>query len=447
MILHSAAEVIDLAGIGIGPANLSMAALAQPYSKKITAKFFERSGEFQWHSGMMVPEAMLQVHYLKDLVSLVDPSNPLSFLAYLAKKKQLLSFINANFDQVLRREFNQYYRWASSQLPSLQFNSDVRSVEFENGLFMLKGDHWVQPARNLVLGTGQQPLVPECAKPFVGDTLFHSSQYMTRSPSLKDKRVVIIGGGQTGAEIIQHLLSDTSALPASVTWVSRRWNFSPLDESPFTNELYTPQYSDHFFELPQHVRQPLLAEQKLASDGISQSLLQSIYRRMYELQNVLQHPCKIRLLPGRELTAIHQRHNHWCLAMIHGHSQVREELSADTAVLCTGYAYQVPECLAGIESRITRREGEYVVKDDYSIAWDGPEGSAIYVQNAARSQRGIADPNLGLIPWRCAKIINSVCGQALYDLVEPEAFVQWGASEVFDEVTDARFDRLSAVAN
>lgn len=129
MILHSAAEVIDLAGIGIGPANLSLAALAQPYPKKITAKFFERSGEFQWHSGMMVPEAMLQVHYLKDLVSLVDPSNPFSFLAYLAKKKQLLSFINANFDQVLRREFNQYYRWASSQLPSLQFNSDVRSVE------------------------------------------------------------------------------------------------------------------------------------------------------------------------------------------------------------------------------------------------------------------------------------------------------------------------------
>ena len=133
--------------------------------------------------------------------------------------------------------------------------------------------------------------------------------------------------------------------------------------------------------------------------------------------------------------------------MAHGHRQVQEELSADTAVLCTGYAYQMPACLAALESRITRCNGEYVFNDDYSVAWDGPQGSAIYVQNAARSQKGIADPNLGLIPWRCANIINSVSGQALYDLDEPEAFVQWGANEVFDEVGDARFDRLTALAN
>lgn len=446
MNVLSAVAVVDMAGIGIGPANLSLAALAKPHPG-ISAAFFERSSEFQWHAGMMVPEAMLQVHYLKDLVSLVDPSNPLSFLAYLAKKKQLLNFINANFDQVLRREFNQYYRWACSQLPNLNFNSEVRSVAFENGLFMLKGDTWVQPARNLVLGTGQQPSIPAFAQAHVGDTLFHSSQYMNRKRNLKDKRVVVIGGGQTGAEIIQHLLSDTRALPSSVTWVSRRWNFSPLDESPFTNELYTPQYSDHFFAQPEAVRQPLLAEQKLASDGISQSLLQSIYRRLYELKHVLQHPCTIRLLPGRELTGIHQRPHHWNLSMRHAQSQAHEELSADTTVLCTGYAYQMPACLDAIEPRVTRRNGEYVFNNDYSVEWDGPQGASIYVQNAARSQKGIADPNLGLIPWRCANIINSVSGQALYDLDEPEAFVQWGASEVFDEVSDARFDRLTALAN
>lgn len=124
-------------------------------------------------------EAALQVHYLKNLVSLVDPSNPLSFLSYLAKKKQLLSFINANFDQVLRREFNQYYRWACSQLPNLHFNREVRSIEFENGLFVLKGDTWVQPTRNLVLGTGQQPFIPAFAHGRIGDTLFPKSISIT----------------------------------------------------------------------------------------------------------------------------------------------------------------------------------------------------------------------------------------------------------------------------
>lgn len=446
MTVLSSAPIVDMAGIGIGPANLSLAALAEPKAK-VTAAFFERSSEFQWHAGMMVPDAMLQVHHLKDLVSLVDPSNPLSFLAYLAHKKQLLNFINANFDQVLRREFNQYYRWACSRLPNLHFNSEVRSVTLENGLFLLKGDNWTQFARNLVLGTGQQPSVPAFAKAHIGDTLFHSSQYMNRKRVLKGKHVVVIGGGQTGAEIIQHLLSNTSELPTSVTWVSRRWNFSPLDESPFTNELYSPHYSDHFFAQPEVVRRSLLSDQKLASDGISQSLLQSIYRRLYELKHVLQHPCRVRLLPGRALTSVQQRYNHLSLSLMHAHGGAQEELGADVTVLCTGYVYQTPECLKVIEPLITRRNGEYVFNNDYSVQWDGPEGRSIYVQNAARSQKGIADPNLGLIPWRCANIINSVSGQALYDLEEPEAFVEWAASEIFDKAGDHRFDRPTAVPN
>lgn len=435
-------EVIDIAGIGIGPSNLSLAALLKPHPE-VSAKFFGREGEFQWHSGMMVPNAMLQVHYLKDLVSLVDPSNPLSFLAYLAKKKQLLSFINANFDQVLRREFNQYYRWACTQLQSLHFNSAVHAVEFVNGHFMLEGEGWAQPARNLVLGTGQQPVIPACAQPFIGSSVFHSSQFMNAPRAWKDKRVVVVGGGQTGAEIIQYLLSDTQALPASVTWVSRRGNFSPLDESPFTNDLYTPGYSDHFFGMPQPVRQALLAEQKLASDGISQSLLQSIYRRIYELKNVLHHPCEIQLLPRRELRGISERNHRLELSLVHGHSRAREELDADAVVLCTGYAYRMPAFLEGLESRISRRDGEYVVNADYSIEWDGPQGSAIYVQNAARGQKGIADPNLGLIPWRCAKIINSVCGRPVYDLMEPDGFVQWGAGQVMGDVADERLAVLA----
>ncbi|WP_228022236.1 MULTISPECIES: SidA/IucD/PvdA family monooxygenase [unclassified Pseudomonas] len=325
MKAFSTAAAIDMAGIGIGPANLSLAALIRP-CYEVTAKFFERTSEFQWHSGMMVPNAMLQVHYLKDLVSLVDPSNPLSFLAYLAKKKKLLNFINANFGQVLRREFNDYYRWACNQLPSLEFDRNVRSVEFEDGVFILKGDGWVQPARNLVLGTGQQPSLPKFVRPFIGDRIFHSSQFMSHQRSLRGKRVVVVGGGQTGAEIVQYLLSDVDALPSSIVWVSRRWNFSPLDESPFTNDLYTPQYSDHFFGLPHHVRKELLADQKLASDGISQALLQTIYRRIYELKHVLHHPCKIQLLPGRELVGVSDRGNQWSLSVVHGHSQTLEEI-------------------------------------------------------------------------------------------------------------------------
>ncbi|MCM3386492.1 lysine N(6)-hydroxylase/L-ornithine N(5)-oxygenase family protein, partial [Bacillus subtilis] len=129
----------------------------------------------------------------------------------------------------------------------------------------------------------------------------HASQYLLNNNPVQSKRVVVVGGGQTGAEVFQHLISNTDAMPASVAWVSRRWNFFPLDESSFTNELYTPEYSDYFYGLSETQRRQLLAEQKLASDGISPSLLESIYRRVYELRNVLGHPCDLHLQPGREL--------------------------------------------------------------------------------------------------------------------------------------------------
>ncbi|MFM0696371.1 SidA/IucD/PvdA family monooxygenase [Paraburkholderia graminis] len=417
---------MDLVGIGIGPANLSLAALLRPH-QEIKAQFFDKRSEFQWHSGLMLPQAALQVPYLKDLVSLVDPTNELSFLSFLVKHKRLLCFINANFTQVLRREFNQYYRWACEQIPDLQFDSDIESVDIEGGLLVVKGSGVTQATRNVVLGTGQQPSVPACARPWLGATLLHASQYLLNNNPVQGKRVVVVGGGQTGAEVFQHLISNTDAMPASVAWVSRRWNFFPLDESSFTNELYTPEYSDYFYGLPEVRRRQLLAEQKLASDGISSSLLESIYRRVYELRNVLGHPCDLHLQPGRELVNVTRNKGGWALELKHAHSGIQEALDADIVVLCTGYGYGMPAFLEPIAGRIDTNEGEFVVDEDYSIRWDGPEGCRIYVQNAARSQRGIADPNLGLIPWRCARIINSVAQRTVYDVDVPAPFVSWDA--------------------
>jgi lysine N6-hydroxylase len=419
-------ETMDLVGIGIGPANLSLAALLRPHPE-LRSRFFERRNEFVWHAGLMLPNAAIQVSYLKDLVSLVDPTNQLSFLSFLAKHKRLLSFINANFQQVLRREFNQYYRWACEQLPSLHFGREVESVEVQDDLIVLSGSNWTQPTRNLVLGTGLAPMVPDCAKPWLGATMLHASQYLFHNHHMANKRVVVVGGGQTGAEIFQRLVSDTAAMPASLTWVSRRLNFFPLDESPFTNELYTPEYADYFFGLRAQQRRRLLIEQTLASDGISAALLQSIYQRVYELRYLAHHPCDIQLRPARELIEIAPYKGGWQLTLCHLLSDTREVLHADIVVLCTGYEYRLPACLDPIVERIRRHNGEFAINDDFSIEWDGPSGCRMYVQNAARAQRGIADPNLGLIPWRCAKIINSVAQQTVYDLTGAAPFISWDA--------------------
>lgn len=56
-------KIADIIGIGIGPFNLGLAALLLEH-RTIQAKFLERKHEFQWHKGLLLSGATLQVPFL-----------------------------------------------------------------------------------------------------------------------------------------------------------------------------------------------------------------------------------------------------------------------------------------------------------------------------------------------------------------------------------------------
>ncbi len=79
-------KTYDFIGIGIGPFNLSIAALAEGLDG-FSSLFLERKPHFSRHPGMMVPDCHMQTSFLKDLVSAVEPTNRHSFLNYLVQRK------------------------------------------------------------------------------------------------------------------------------------------------------------------------------------------------------------------------------------------------------------------------------------------------------------------------------------------------------------------------
>jgi lysine N6-hydroxylase len=415
---------VDFVGVGIGPANLSLAALSQPVPH-LTSRFYDRSEEFAWHPGLLFPESLIQTSYLKDLVTPVDPTNPYSFLSFLNAHKRFYSFVTASFPHVSRAEFGQYLAWVSRSLPNLEFDCPVVEIDFKHDLWHVLTPKGLVRARDIVLGSGLSPNVPEFARPFQCRSLHHASRFCHYLPEIGDRRVAVVGGGQSGAELVYHFLTDGKALPAKLLWISRRENFHPLDDSPFANEIFTPEYSEHFYRLDAEEKLRLTREQTLASDGISMNLLAALYRRLYTLRFVEGLGTRsIHLLPGHELAGLGKSDGGWSLE-IRGPRGDRFGDQVDVVVLATGHRYHVPDYLNPLRNRIALSGEELRIREDYSVVWDGPDDRRIFVQNVARRQRGVADPNLSLLAWRSAVILNRLAGRVVYDCAPAESIIDW----------------------
>jgi lysine N6-hydroxylase len=414
-------------GIGIGPANLSLASLLHDHPDT-TNLFVEKSPCFGWHDGQQISGATLQVSMLKDLVSLSDPTNSFSFLAYLHSQGRIYHFINAQFDAVPRREFRNYLEWASERNPNLSFGEEVLGVDFDGRDFIVRTSRREVAAENVVLGVGNRPWVPDAAEAVLGPSQFHVSEFVDRAQQLAGKRVCVVGGGQSGAEAFLDLISrPAEQMPRRVSWISRRANYFPIDDSPFTNDYYMPCYSNYFYGLERETRQAFNSRQILSSDGISEATLREIYQRIYVHRFIDRAPDLVALYPNRQVTRIGgAASGTWSLTLANkDHSDVEEHVEVDTVVWATGFRPASMDFLDPIAPRLEREGEELRVDEDFAVRWDGPPDRNIFVQNGARAQRGLADPNLSLVAWRSRRIADRLRQVRSDDQLA--GFIEWQA--------------------
>lgn len=415
----------DVAGIGAGPFNLSVAALLAPLHQ-VHSAFFDRRKQFDWHPGMMLPGAKLQTSFLKDLVTSADPTSSYSFLAYLVAKRRFYRFINAEFSHVERREFADYLGWVAGRLPNLKLDRDVREVDLKDGQLRLRFDHGEAQARDLVVATGSVPRIPDWAKPHQGERCLHTHTYLAHVPDLSGLRVAVIGGGQSGAEIVLDLLSGTRGTPHSVTWLTRRQTLEALDETPFCNEFFTPDYVDVFHGLPNARKPAIVDRQKLASDGVSPNTLKELYQLLY-LDRLHGRAQRVRILPSREVQAMDAlAGGGWTLAAHNNFDGANQQFDVDAVILATGYLTRLPACLEPLRHRLDLdSEGRFALQRDFSVNWAGPSGHRIFVQNAGRYSHGIAEPQLSLAAWRGATIVNAILGEERYATGDEALPIEW----------------------
>jgi lysine N6-hydroxylase len=434
----------DLVGIGIGPFNLSLAALADGVHGSLATAFYEQRPAFHWHPGLLIEGATLQVPFLADLVTLADPASPWSFLNYLRSRDRLFPFYFAERFHIQRAEYDAYCRWVSDSLTGLHFGHQVDAVRWnpERSLFevdftQLDAEGEAEAlgrayARHIALGIGTEPYVPEPLRPLADAPtvpVIHSADYLdNRERLLAAEHITIIGSGQSGAEVFLDLLRARPTGAERIHWLARTEAFAPMEYSKLGLEHFTPDYTRYFYALPEQTRDALVPRQWQLHKGIDADTIAAIHDELYRRTLNGGWPDAV-LTPGVSVrTAGRVATTKVELHIEHTQQGTRSRLTTDAVVLATGYRERsLDRMLAGLDPHMRRdAAGRPRIDDQFRLLLDSSVTGSVYVQNAERHTHGVGAPDLGLAAWRSASILNSLTGKEPYPLPRRTAFTSFG---------------------
>jgi lysine N6-hydroxylase len=439
-------QPFDLLGIGIGPFNLSLAALADAIPDLRTA-FYDQGPAFHWHPGLLIEGTTLQVPFLADLVTLADPASPWTFLNYLKTRDRLFPFYFAQRFHIQRAEYDAYCRWIAEALPTTHFGHQVDTVRWNPGRALFEVDHTQLDAhgeaealgrtytRNLAIGIGTAPYVPEPLRPLADAPtvpVIHSADYLKqRERLLATPHITIVGSGQSGAEVFLDLLRARPAGREGLTWIARTPAFAPMEYSKLGLEQFTPDYAHFFHGLAEPVRDQLVPQQWQLHKGIDHDTINAIHDELYRRTLDGGWP-DATLTPGVTVrTAGRMGTNAIELHLEHEQQATRTRLTTNAVVLATGYRERpLDQLLAPLDPYLRRdAAGRPRVGPDHRLLLDPAvhgTGASVYVQNADRHTHGVGAPDLGLAAWRSAVILNTLTGQDPYPLPARTAFTTFG---------------------
>ncbi|HLL35441.1 MAG TPA: SidA/IucD/PvdA family monooxygenase [Streptomyces sp.] len=445
----------DLVGVGIGPFNLSLAALAHPLAE-LDAVFYEQRPAFDWHPGLLLEDATIQVPFLADLVTLADPASPWTFLNYLKTRDRLFPFYFAERFHIRRAEYDAYCRWVCENLPGLRFRHQVDAVRwnperdvFEVDFTQLDADGEAEAlgrtyTRNVVLGIGSEPYVPDPLRPLVdlpGVPVAHAADYLEHREVFRAAgHVTVIGAGQSGAEIFLDLLKSRPAGRERLHWLGRTEAFAPMEYSKLGLEHFTPDYARYFHALAEPVRDGLVSAQWQLHKGIDAGTLAAIHDELYRRTAHGGWPDAV-LTPGvRVRTAGRIATSKVELHLEHVQQGTRSRLATDAVVLATGYRERpLNRILAGLDPYLRRDSRDRPrVDEDFRLVLDPSVTGSVYVQNAGLHAHGVGTPDLGLAAWRSASILNSLTGKEPYPLPGRTAFTTFGLEQREPRIPSAR---------
>ncbi len=407
---------VELLAVGAGPSNLALAVALEELAPGLAREsvLLERDEEVSWQRGMLLPEALSQVSFLKDLVTLRNPRSRFSFLNYLHATNRLNEFVNMGSFVPYRVELADYLKWTADSLSLVDLQRGRECLEITpvwtdgtlTGWDTHVADGETIRSRYLVVGAGRDARIPDRLRTVNQDRVIHSTQYLPRIAKLRKDlpyRVAVIGAGQSAAELFSAVQKD---LPeCKPTMVMRSIGLNYYESSKFNNELFFPSHVDKFFEARPEAREQMLKEMHHTNySGLAPGTMDALYRSVY--LDRLSGRSRLKMITMSDITDARDEGDEIVLELTDRRTGEVQELRTDLVLLGTGFSPEMPRMVQEIAKSIGL--SEIKVTRDYRLEIEQPATAAVYLQGVNEATHGIADSLLSVLAPRANDILQDI---------------------------------------
>jgi L-ornithine N5-monooxygenase len=405
--------------IGAGPANLALAVAIEESGALQLAKntlMLEQYPDVKWQRNLLLPWVRSQVSFLKDLVTLRNPQSRFSFMNYLHEQGQLDGFVNLSTFNPYRWQLSAYQKWVAEGLEHVRIGFNARTERIDprydedgsiSGWTAVLSNGDSISCRDLVIGIGRDPHIPEVFRGLPTDRVAHSTEYSTRvaqlAPTGRALRPVVIGGAQSAAEMFMALHQDLPG--SSPMMIMRSVGLQNYQTSKFVNELFYPSFVDEFYDMPQETRLQVLDEMHVTNyAGLAPPFLDEIYSMLYQQKMLGQQRSVVRHLT--EVVGAWMDHDDVVLELRDRKSGKIEPLRCDMVFLGTGYDPRMPAMVRDLAERVGLTEVN--VSRRYRVDLGHSARGAVYLQGVNEQTHGIADSLLSVLAHRSQEITDDL---------------------------------------
>jgi L-ornithine N5-oxygenase len=272
---------------------------------------------------------------------------PYSFLHFLKLQGRLFQFLNLDIAYPLRKDHAAYVRWVASRFDHwVSYGQEATDMCLgtyggadEPIIAVRLATGQTIKTRTLSLASGRMPAVPPIFQKLLSEWIVHFTDYLPPLAHWKSessvKSIAVIGGSQSAIEITLDLARYHP--PFQIHNIHRGFSYQLKDTSPFTEEIYFPDFVDAFYHSKVQRQRQLWREPRWSNYGSADhDVIRQLHTQLYE-QKLDGHD-RISIQANSEVATIEETPGRsFCLTLRDLLGVTPPKLCVDAIVLATGF--------------------------------------------------------------------------------------------------------------